>query len=174
MDCPVLREPSELPDFGNPGPAPGWRVSTPHGGGASLGSKSRCLTTLETSCLFWVNANTGQRHRVRLLNIIENPYADDSHDQLNFESLSASLNGDLSVYVLVQGGTVLCCQRPFHINETDQHYILWNQLRVLPVSDDDGQGLGPAKKSSQNLILKLLGMLTISQFKARFQARRQI
>ena len=27
--------------------------------------------------------------------------------------------------------------------------------------------------SSQNLILKLLGMLAISQFKARFQARKQ-
>ena len=33
--------------------------------------------------------------------------------------------------------------------------------------------VGPAKKSSQNLILKLLGMLTISQFKARLQAREQ-
>ena len=34
--------------------------------------------------------------------------------------------------------------------------------------------LGPAKKSSQNLILKLLGMLAISQFKARFQAGKQV
>ena len=33
-------------------------------------------------------------------------------------------------------------------------------------------GLGPAKKSSQNPILKLIGMLAISQFKARFQARK--
>ena len=33
--------------------------------------------------------------------------------------------------------------------------------------------LGPAKKSSQNPILKLLGMLVISQFKARFQAQKQ-
>ena len=33
--------------------------------------------------------------------------------------------------------------------------------------------LGPAKKGSQNLILKLLEMLAISQFKARFQARNQ-
>ena len=33
--------------------------------------------------------------------------------------------------------------------------------------------VGPAKKSSQNLILKLLGMLAIPQFKARFEARKQ-
>ena len=33
--------------------------------------------------------------------------------------------------------------------------------------------LGPAKKGSQNLNLKLLEMLAISQFKARFQARNQ-
>ena len=33
--------------------------------------------------------------------------------------------------------------------------------------------VGPAKISSQNLILKLLGMLAIPQFKARFQARKQ-
>ena len=31
----------------------------------------------------------------------------------------------------------------------------------------------PREKSSQNLILKLLGMLTVSQFKARFQAQKQ-
>ena len=40
-------------------------------------------------------------------------------------------------------------------------YVILNPLPV-----------GPAKKSSQNLILKLLGMLAISQFKARFQARK--
>ena len=33
--------------------------------------------------------------------------------------------------------------------------------------------VGPAKKGSQNLNLKLLEMLAISQFKARFQARNQ-
>ena len=53
--------------------------------------------------------------------------------------------------------------------EEDDHF--WNFL-------SRGQSwLGPPpkkKKSSQNLILKLLEMLAISQFKARFQARRQI
>ena len=34
--------------------------------------------------------------------------------------------------------------------------------------------VGPAKKSSQNVILKLLGMLAISQFKARFKARKHL
>ena len=36
-----------------------------------------------------------------------------------------------------------------------------------------GGAVGPAKKGSQNLILKLLEMLAISQFKARFRARNQ-
>ena len=57
------------------------------------------------------------------------------------------------------------------VHEAKLQFVKISRLRCW--SRNCNSQLGPAKKSSQNLILKLLGMLAIPQFKARFQAWKQ-
>ena len=152
-------------DRKEPRPTPTWRGSAPHRGGTSLGCYIRCSITLKTLCLFWMNAvDYSPAARFRLLNriiMMENPHADDTHDQL-IRSNRTALQPRKRRSVCInresfQGWTaMLSTCTPRQWDQTDTMYQMRYQLRVTGVwrrwyDPDMKQELAACKVATENV-----------------------